>query len=226
MRMNRFVIVVAFFALIAGCTAEQKIKQGAEGEICNDRDLDCREGHVCNLGVCVRVDGGAYSCADVCEKLISCQAASGTEACIAQCRNQFEGACSEELPCPWSDTAIDIYSACIVEDLTCDDLSDPIAARDTCFATLPYPEDRATVCESFVQAAAQCSSDANTPELELRCARLARTTTEESWSRTEACETRVADGFCNEIEDCLNSVFEINLDLTEGDDEVDPVPPG
>jgi hypothetical protein len=217
----------------AGCTADDTTRQGVEGEICNDRDLDCRDGHVCSLGVCVEIDGGAYSCADVCSKLQSCQAAGDSQACIDQCRTQFAGAC-ETLPCPWSEPAIDIYSACIVDDLSCSELEDVPAARDQCFATLPYPEERQIVCDEFVAAAQACSSTANSPLLEIRCARLARTTTDDSWSRTETCTTRVADGFCTEIEECLNDVFDINLDLGDGNVDgnsptnnvIDPVPPG
>lgn len=227
--LSRTLILVALLFSIAGCSATEEVKQGAEGEICNDRDLDCRDGHVCSLGVCVELDGGAYSCADVCDKLQSCNAAGDTEACINQCRDQFEGAC-DGLACPWSDAAIDIYSSCIVDDLTCDELDDPADARDACFATLPYPEDRAARCDSFVEAASACSTDANTPAIELRCSRLARTTTLDSWSRTDACETRIADGFCAEIQDCLNDVFDINLDLGEGrvdgDDLPEPIPAG
>jgi hypothetical protein len=224
-------VTLTLTLVLGGCRADETTKQGIEGELCNDRDIDCRDGHVCSLGVCVQIDGGAYSCADVCDKLRSCQASSDRDACIAQCRIQFEGTC-DTLPCPWSETAVDIYSACIVEDLTCTDLEDVPAARDTCFATLPYPEDREAVCNEFASAAQACSTEANTPLLEIRCSRLARTTTDESWSRTDACTTRIADGFCAEIESCFNEVFDINLDLGEGtvdgasNNVSDPLPRG
>lgn len=227
----RLLVFLAAITMLSACSATEEVKQGVEGEVCNDRDLDCRDGHICRLGICVELDGGAYSCADVCDKLQQCNAAGDLESCINQCRAQFEGAC-ETLACPWSDSAIDIYSSCIVDDLSCSELEDASSARDTCFATLPYPEDRAARCETFVDAANACSPDANTPNIELRCSRLARTTTEDSWSRTDACTTRIADGFCAEIEDCLNTIFDINLDLGEGtvdgdvDGDDDPVPAG
>ncbi len=230
MSLRHAALALVFAVCLVGCSADQDVKQGSEGEICNDRDIDCREGHVCSLGVCVEIDGGAYSCADVCNKLQGCGAAGDLDTCTAQCRSQFEGAC-ETLPCPWSPSAVDIYSACIVDDLACSQLEDVTEARDFCFATLPFPENRQIICEEFVTAAEACSSDANTPLLEIRCARLARTTTDDSWRRTEACTTRVADGFCAEIEDCLNDVFDINLELgegtTDGGDPIpDPVPAG
>jgi hypothetical protein len=229
MRKPLAVILVFVTASIFGaCRADDVVKQGIEGEFCNNRDDDCREGHICQDGICRALEGsGSITCAEMCQRLDECQ--SGETNCEADCRATIQGTC-DGTPCPWSPEAVDAFGMCITEDLTCDEIRE-VDAPQECYRRIPIDTDRETRCEAFIAAADRCNSAAATSELRNRCYLLGRTNTAESWERTDPCVDRIDDGLCGEIEDCFNSVFELDPAIElgdgqlqgDGDPDVEPV---
>jgi hypothetical protein len=59
-----------------------------------------------------------------------------------------------------------------------------------------------------------------TTGLRNRCFLLGRTNTQDSWERTDPCVDRIDGGLCGEIEDCFNSVFELDPAIELGDGEL------
>lgn len=204
-------------ALLGACRADDTIKQGVEGEFCNNRDDDCRDGHICDQGVCRSLGGaGSITCAEMCNHLEECQ--TGEANCEADCRATIQGTC-EGLPCPWSADAVDAFGQCIL-DLSCEEAV-AVDAPQECYREIPIAPDRENRCEAFIAAAGRCNEAASTAELRNRCYLLGRTNTADSWARTEPCVERIDDGFCNEIEQCFNDVFELAPAIELGDDRLD-----
>ena len=222
LKMRWRVWFVAFAACAAAafgaCRADDVVKQGIEGEVCNNRDDDCREGHICDQGVCRALDGtGSVTCAEMCRHLTDCN--TGEMNCEADCRATLQGTCEGAIPCPWSADAIDSFGTCIL-DLSCED-AQAVDAPQQCYRDIPIPSDREARCEAFIAAADRCSPGVDTADLRNRCFLLGRTNTAQSWTRTDPCVARIEDGFCNEIEECFNSVFELGSDRIElGDDRI------
>lgn len=210
-----FTIICALVLATAwGCRADDEIKQGVEGEVCTVNDFDCRDGNVCDRGFCRAsvIDGS--NCEAMCERISLCDAEEPD--CLEACFATTNGACSEANPCPWSDEVVDTFGTCIVEELTCEQIRTE-NAQGLCLARLPVDERRADVCDDLTQAAITCNPDADTGDLDQRCDLLARTATDAGFQRADTCFERVVDGFCAEIEECLNSVFVLNPNLDLGD---------
>ena len=208
---------------LTACRADDTIKQGIDGEFCNNRDDDCRDGHVCDNGVCKSGDSaGTITCAQMCARLEACQ--TGEENCEADCRATIQGTC-QTLACPWSAEAVDAFGRCITEELTCAEAQASDAPQE-CYRRIPMDAVRESRCEAFIAGADRCNPGVSTSELRNRCYLLGRTSTDESWARTDACVNRVADGFCAEIEDCFNAVFELSPAIGLGDSQIGPAPNG
>lgn len=216
MALKTWIVTIAAVSTgftLGACRADDVVKQGIEGEYCNDRDEDCREGLLCEAGVCKATDApGSVTCGEVCNHLESCE--TGEANCEANCRATLDGTC-EGLACPWSTDAADAFGTCILE-MSCEEAlaSD---ATQVCYRELPIDEDRQNRCDAFIAAAQRCDSAVSVNDLRNACFLLGRTNTAESFARTDACVDRVADGLCPEIEDCFNSVFELDPPLELGD---------
>lgn len=206
----KFLVLICMGVLIAlsGCRAADEVKQGGEGEFCNARDSDCRDGFICQGGVCQGlVSSGAYTCQEMCTRLQGCNAEEAD--CVPRCQATFRGVCPDTNPCPWSSDAVDAFGTCIVEELSCEEARMD-SAPDLCFQRIDLDEDRGERCDAFVAAIGRCDGSVSTDEFRRKCFVLARTATEESFTRTDACVDRIADGLCNEIGDCFNSVFQLD----------------
>lgn len=203
------------FVLAQGCQAATEIKAGGEGEFCTGADVDCREGFVCVAGTCRGQGGGSgqYSCTTICNRLAECS--TNEDSCVSSCEATFRGRCAGT-PCPWSTQAIDSFGKCIVDDLTCEEAR-AADAPDTCFGRIPLDSNRENRCDAFVAAANRCGAS-NTQTLRNGCVLLAKTATEASWNRTDACVERIAAGDCGGTGTCFNSVFGLmpTIDLTGG----------
>lgn len=225
-QMRKSMLLVALLVAVTAlgaCRATDEIKQGGEGEFCNNRDDDCRDGHICQDGVCRALQNtGSVTCAQMCSRLEECEA--GEANCQVDCRATIRGTCVGE-PCPWSTEAIEAFGTCITEQLTCDEIRE-VDAPQECYRRIPISEEREGRCEAFIAAANRCSAGASTTQLRNRCFLLGRTNTEASWLRTDACVDRIADGLCEEVEDCFNSVFELDPTIELGDGALngDPEP--
>lgn len=212
-----WLLLVLMCLVVVGCRADDTVKQGIEGEFCNNRDDDCRDGHICQDGVCRATEAtGTVTCAQMCARLEQCQV--GEPDCEADCRATIQGTC-DTLACPWSSEAVDAFGICITEELTCEEAQANDAPQE-CYRRIPISADRESRCEAFIAAADRCNPGISTSELRNRCYLLGRTSTADSWARTDACVARVSDGFCGEIEDCYNSVFELSPAIELGDDSL------
>lgn len=201
---------------ITGCRADDTVKQGIEGEFCNNRDDDCRDGHICQDGVCRATESSGITCAQMCARLEACQ--TGEENCEADCRATIQGTCAN-LACPWSAEAVQSFGLCITEGLTCEEAQASDAPQE-CYRRIPITTDRENRCEAFIGAADRCNPGVSTSELRNRCYLLGRTSTDDSWARTDACVARITDGMCTEIEACFNSVFELSPAIELGDGNI------
>ena len=197
-----------------GCRADDNVKQGYDGEFCNDRDDDCRDGHICQDGVCRSTEVAGVTCGQMCQRLEDCQ--TGEPNCEADCRATIQGTC-QTLACPWSPEAVESFGDCIISELTCDEARGNDAPQE-CYRRIPISDERAGRCDAFIAAADRCNPGVTTTDLRNRCFLLGRTSTLESWSRTDPCVDRVAAGACPDIESCYNSVFELSpaIDLGDG----------
>jgi hypothetical protein len=195
-------ILLAACALgLAACSASTETKQGALGEFCNNRDTDCREGLICSNSVCILADPTVSdACRQSCNKISAC----GLD--DLNCLNE----CAETLE-TWSDSVIDQFASCVVNDLSCSQLGDSDNdAAQICYDRLPLDEERLNRCREFKASALACNPDEDTAEFETRCLRMARTVDDARWAEhTDACAGLDA---CSPKIDCLNDVFQLTGD--------------
>lgn len=216
--MRTFFLIASLLVAFTGCKADDTVKQGIEGEFCNDNEDDCREGFSCQDGVCRGGETSGITCAQMCARLEECN--TGEPNCEPDCRATIQGTCAT-LPCPWSDAAVESFGRCITEELTCDEAR-AVEAPQECYRRIPIATDRENRCQSFLDTADACNPGVSTTELRNRCYLLGRTSTDESWGRTEPCVSRIEDGMCAEIEACFNDVFELSPAIELGDGSVGP----
>lgn len=219
MRYGTILLALAMlmFASLGGCRAEDEIKQGAAGEFCNNSDTDCRRGSICDRGICRPQEISGTNCESMCQRIEFCEAEEPD--CLATCLATIAGGCSVANPCPWRDEAIEAFGRCIIDDLSCAEIQGGDAPQ-LCYQEIPLDEARQAECDSLVSAAVTCNESAETMQLRQSCYRLARTTTDAGFDRTSQCSSRVEDGFCQEVEDCLNAVFLLDPPLQLGDGSI------
>lgn len=195
-----FMMILAVASLgLAACQAAMETKQGGLGEFCNNRDSDCREGLVCDQGVCVSANPAAMSaCERTCNKIDSCGVTEPN--CLIDCSNEIQN---------WGDGVIDTFAACVVDDLSCDEIGDTAnSAAQICYDRLPLDDARTERCRTLVQEIQSCRPGADTGHFQSDCVYLARTAGQTLWNdKTDACAESVEFGECNETVDCVNNIF-------------------
>lgn len=195
------ILSLAFLPLLAtGCTAEAEIKQGALGEYCNGFSDDCRPGLACINSVC---QGMAYesNCAAICGRLEECGRFQPN--CSAACDNTIR---------QWGVEPVEDFTACMSEDLSCEELQEVDEPPQECYNRLALPTVRAERCEDFIVAANDCEVSSTT-ELRRECRYMGRTRAEEHWAYSDECVDRVTDGVCDDILDCFTEVFNLETAL-------------
>lgn len=194
-------VLLALLTMLAlglgACSASDEVKQGARGEYCNKVDTDCREGLVCVNSVCTLSNPLiSEACQRSCTKITAC----GLD--DFNCANE----CAETLK-NWSASVIEEFATCISDELGCDQLgaSDNDAAQ-ICYDRLEVDPLRLMRCRDFKAGLQACQSEASLDitAFENRCMRMARTTDEETWARTDAC---AQVDVCAEGVDCVRTVF-------------------
>jgi len=182
---------LALASAVVSCRAPDEVRRGAVGEWCNGSDDDCRLGLVCERGVCADPGGGPrYSCAEICEHLTSCEA--GSETCVDDCKITIED---------WAERAVSDFGICLVEDLSCADARADFAPQ-TCYERIPIPEDRATSCAAFVEAAKDCNA---AQTVRNNCRQLARVGRQDAWDEASAaCQQAVDASDCDGIRTCAD----------------------
>ena len=196
-------LLLALALMIFGqaCTAEDAIKQGAQGEFCNDFDDDCRSGLSCVNFVCQGL-ANESTCGAICERLEEC--GRFQDNCEVVCDNTIR---------QWSDQAIDDFAGCLTEDLTCEEIQEVEEPPQECYNRLALPDDRRDRCEDFIASVRSCDGSIDTEELRTECRYMARTRSEEIWSLSDECVARVEDGVCPDIFECLNTTFDLPTPL-------------
>jgi hypothetical protein len=200
--MNRMILLVMGLALV-GCRADDEVKQGVQGEFCEGADSDCRQGYICDRGYCRLLSIDGTDCRSMCARIASCGVVD--EGCVDDCQSTIAGDCGSVLPCAWSDNAVDAFGNCIVNTLTCDEIGAGEGPQ-LCYQELDLPTDRKGNCDQFIAVMENCGAG-DTEVLLNRCYQLARTATDLSFTRTNACSELVSEGLCFETAECLNSIF-------------------
>jgi hypothetical protein len=197
--LSLVLMIVAVISLgLVACQAAMETKQGALGEFCNNRDSDCREGLVCNDGVCVTANPAITDgCDRVCAKVDECGLDDPN--CLRDCQKEIEN---------WGEGVIETFSDCIADDLSCDEMGGSTnAAAQTCYDRLPLDETRVDRCVDFVREVQDCRPNADTTAFAGECRYRARTASDERWSRSDDCLDAIEFGTCTDTLECINSVF-------------------
>ncbi len=202
--MNRAIWLLMGLAL-AGCHADDEVKQGVQGEYCIAADSDCREGYVCDRGYCRLLSIEGTDCRAICARISSCGVVD--ESCVEDCQATIAGECGSSLPCAWSDNAVDAFGNCFVNTLTCDDIAGGDGPQ-LCYQELTLTTERKAVCDQYLSLMNACGA-VDTAVLKDRCYQLARTATDTSFTRTNTCTELATDGLCFETADCLNAILVI-----------------
>jgi hypothetical protein len=199
------ILAVASLGL-AACQAAMETKQGALGEFCNNRDSDCRPGHVCQSGVCVVANQLiSDACQQVCERISNCGVTEPN--CISDCQNELGG---DQVEGNWGDEAIHTWSDCVVNDLSCAEIGNTANdAAQICYDRLPLEEERVERCRTFLNEGRACSAGAGPTGFQSECIYRARTHDDERWSETDPCLEAIEFGDCSQITDCLNTTFSL-----------------
>lgn len=199
------IVLTALFslALLAGCRADDEVKQGVQGEFCDDSDADCRLGYMCDRGYCRLQSVEGTDCRAMCARIAGCGVED--ESCVSDCQATVAGDCGSSLPCPWSDNAVNAFGACIVNDLSCEQIAGGDGPQ-LCYDQLSLAADRKAVCDRLISFMDACGAN-STDGLLNRCYQLGRTATDDSFARTNTCDEAAADGACVEGAECVNAIF-------------------
>ncbi|MFW6058040.1 MAG: hypothetical protein ACOC9W_04210 [Persicimonas sp.] len=195
-------LAAASLGLVA-CQASTETKQGGLGEFCNNRDSDCREGLICESGECVSANPAATDgCQGICDKIESCGLTEPN--CVFDCQDEIND---------WGDGVIDVFSACVIDDLTCDELgSSADDAAQTCYDRLELDDQRVDRCRDFEGEIESCRPERSTSDFQSDCIYFARTTGED-WDNTDECVDAIEFGAeCSETMECINTVFSLPED--------------
>ena len=205
-----FPAIVLFLALTAtfaiSCRASEELQRGDYNEFCNGRDDDCREGLICEEGVCTAGGPAAdFSCEEICQRMTDCDA--GTPTCVVDCLTTMGS---------WSLQAKNEFAHCAVEDLSCAEAQEDFA--QICYSRIVIPDGRENTCDFFTETANNCSPGVNTESLGQACYKLARTGTDAAWAATQQCDNAINTGLCSGLATCFNDVFNLNPGISLGYD--------
>ena len=199
-------IALLLMSAFTGCRPPEETEQrlGYVGELCF-KDLDCRDGLVCNNSQCE--DTGSTdpsACETMCDRLVN-DCGRAEENCRSSCDQTIDG---------WSESAILTFENCVLgmstPELTCE-LAREQDAPSFCYAQIPLDEARQSRCDDFINKARDISSPSNEQLTALRQEYYvrARTRPESTWSNSDAC---VADDLSDdEFIVCLERVFKVTL---------------
>lgn len=207
--MDRW-LIVALVIFTFGCRDGDEAKQGVQGEFCEGSDLDCRQGFICDRGYCRLQSIERTDCHAMCDRIISCGQLE--ESCVEDCRATIAGDCDSDLPCPWSDHAVDAFGDCIINQLSCDEIATGDGPQ-LCYEELSISDSRKAVCDDFLTSMEDCGVS-DTQALQSRCYQLGRTATDDSFQRTNTCSQLANEALCLETIECLNAIFVLSPPLT------------
>ncbi len=196
-RIFPLLVALAALLVLVGCSPDDEVLQGDIGELCNGADSDCRAGLACVQGVCdTPGPQPLYSCDEICTRLAGC--GSQENECVGNCRATIRD---------WSLRAKNEFGACLVEDLTCEEVLAADSVPQVCYSRIEIPEERAAVCESLIETVVSCDPSVDLNPFARSCNALARTSPEAVWAETDRCVNAQMTGICSGIATCINDVF-------------------
>lgn len=197
-------LLLSLALLLPGCTAEEEVKLGGDGEVCGF-DGDCRSTHQCINFLCLPLDPGQRTaCEDICTRFDECNVDQPN--CVGDCGNTVR---------EWSPEATENFRICLAEELSCSELLDRENPPQYCYNRLELPEDRWLLCQDFIASVQACDSSVDVRKLRDECRFFARTRSDEIWeARTDLCVQRLEDNVCFDIFECLNDIFQLEDPLS------------
>ncbi len=203
--------VVAGLALVVAvvsvaCQAPLDQKRGALGEFCHGGDNECREGLVCEEGVCQTLNNSLSVCEQVCNRFEECD--TRVDNCERSCRPTLQD------PPTWSQESAEQYASCY-EETDCETLQEAESPPNVCYAELEVAEQRLTRCDTLRSTARNCLQSAS-GDFENRidnffsmCRRKARVVSDQNWSATDSCEEQATSEpvRCDRMFECINDEF-------------------
>jgi len=189
-------------------------KQGAVGEYCSGNDEECREGLVCEQGICRTDNNSIEACSRVCDRFAECERPLGN--CERDCQKTL---------LDWSKGVTEEYASCY-EETSCQRIQDAAdrenySAPNLCYEQLDLPEERRERCNNLKGTAESCLEDVSgdygdrVSDFFDKCRRKARTVAEEEWSTTDSCnEYATANPVqCGRMFACINENFPLDTDF-------------
>lgn len=200
-------ILLGGFALaLTSCQAPLETKRGDIGDFCNGEDMDCREGLLCQEGVCDTINNSPDACTKVCDIFGACGAR------LSGCR---EG-CIDALKF-WKTSVIDQYKRCYVEQISCQQIQAAENPQQICYDRLPAaPQERLDRCNSLRSTGQQCLGGASGQyeesfnSFDSNCQLQARTRADQIWARSDDCVEAGDAGNCGQLFRCVNRVFNVD----------------
>lgn len=212
-RLERRAVFTGFalglLVILAGCQAPLEQKRGGPGEICNGSDTQCRQGLVCQEGVCQSINNSEEVCPTICDKFEQCSA--GMANCYRNCMATLRD---------WSEETTQTYADCYENDVTCSEIQDSDAPQNICYARLELPEARESRCTELRDTAEACLEGTGDYEQRIKdfyssCKRRGRTVSDQMWEPTQKCEDHATASSprCGNMFACINENFRLQQDF-------------
>jgi hypothetical protein len=195
-------------------------KQGAVGEYCSGNDEECREGLVCEQGVCQTGNNSIEACSQVCDRFGECERPLGD--CELDCQKTL---------LDWSKDVTEEYASCY-EETSCEQIQDAAdrenySAPNLCYEQLELPEERRQRCTNLKNTAESCLEDVSgdyedrVRKFSDACHRKARTVNDEKWSQTDSCNDHASASpvRCGQMFGCINDTFPLETDFPTSNPE-------
>ncbi|MFB6371685.1 MAG: hypothetical protein ABEN55_00885 [Bradymonadaceae bacterium] len=203
-------LALGVWMLMAGCQAPLEQKRGGSGEICNGDDTQCRQGLVCEKGVCQSINNSDEICPKICDKFRECNAAM--QNCYADCVATLRD---------WSEENTQTYGDCYQNDVSCSEIQSSQNPQNICYSRLDLPAARKERCKTLRDTARSCLSntggdyDAQITNFYDSCLRRGRTVSDQRWKATKKCENyATADPpQCGNMFACINENFRLQEDF-------------
>jgi len=207
-------LAICLLLVLVGCQASMDQKRGGSGELCNGNDTQCREGLVCEEGVCQSINNSEEVCPRICEKFEQCNA--GMENCYQDCMATLK---------EWGEETTQTYADCYESQVSCSEIQQSDAPQNICYARLELPETREERCKTLRDTAGVCLAnaeqdyDGQIDNFYDSCRRRGRTVGDQRWQATDSCEEHATASTprCGQMFACINDNFRMQEDFPTQD---------
>lgn len=204
------VLCLAVALSLFNCKASTDQKRGGCGEFCNNVDIDCREGLVCEQNECVEIREGTcglpenirVTCENICSRFERCQVPGNQSNCFDSCTQTIED---------WNDNAVNTFGRCLIDDLSCQRLQQQDEATQTCYQRISLPSNRRSICERVQQTFQQnqCVDGRYIKSFMRGCLDSARTDREAIWKDVLDCRNAAQQGDCQLTRQCTSQLYNL-----------------